>query len=112
MNRFWQTELRSRYRSTATFLPPASVEEAAWDILLALGSDDRCELKLEKLAGIVSLPETALIEWLAVLERRRLITGIQDEVTTEVRAALTPDARELLDRYFSATSDLQVSAHH
>lgn len=112
MNRYWQTDLRPSYRSTATFLPPPTVEEAAWDILLALGSDDRCELTLDKLARLTSLPAAALTERLALLEGRRLITGVKNEVTNEVRAVLTNAARKLLDRYFSATSDLQVSAHH
>ena len=46
----WQTDPRRRSPMAAMFLPPAMVEETAWDILLALHSDQRCELSLDKLA--------------------------------------------------------------
>jgi len=106
------SELKPRYGLATIFLPPAGIEEAAWDILLALGSDDRCELTLDQLARLVSLPEAALIEWLAVLEGNRLVAGVRNEITNEVRAVLTTGARELLDRYLSAASDLQVTTRH
>lgn len=112
MNQCRRAELRPRYRSTATFLPPAAVEEAAWDIILALGADEGCELTLEKIARVTSLTDVALTGWLALLEGRQLITGLENEVTNEVRAVLTTAARELLNRYLSATSDLPISTHH
>jgi hypothetical protein len=98
--------------SAAASLPPALVEETGWDILLALHSDRGCDLSLEKLASLVSASEAVMRRWLSALEERRLITGANGPCTDDVRAVLTPNGRELLDRYLSATTDLQVSPHH
>lgn len=108
----WQMDVRSRNLKDAAILPPSTVDETAWDVLLALYSDPRCEVSLEKLAVIVSLPARTLHEWLAVLEERELISGVANEVTKEVRAVLSSGGRALLDRYLSATSDLRTVARH
>lgn len=94
------------------FLPPAMVEETSWDILLALHSDRRRDLSLDKLASLASVSGTIMGRWLAGLEQRQLITGATDSSTGELRAVLTNAGRELLDRYLSATNDLQVGTHH
>ena len=94
-----------------TSLPPATVEETAWDILLALHSDRRCELGLDKLAtsgqrvpaGLRSLAGAARTAG-------SLITWAMHGAHDELRAVLTSAGRELLDRYWSATSGLQVGA--
>ena len=112
MNYEWKMDLRPRSRTAATLLPPALLEETAWDILLALHSDERCELSLDKLASIVSAPQPVLNHWLALLEQRQLITGARHGVAQEIQAVLTSVGRELLDRYLSVTSDLQIGAHH
>lgn len=88
------------------------VEETGWDILLVLHSDRRCELSLDKLASLASVSETVMNRWLAGLERRQLITGAKDSFTGELRAILTSAGRELLDKYLSATIDLQLGTHH
>jgi len=88
------------------------VGETSWDILLALYSDRLCELSLDKLASLVSAPEPVMNGWLADLEQRQLITGAKVSSTGELRAVLTNAGRELLDRYLSATNDLQVGTHH
>jgi DNA-binding MarR family transcriptional regulator len=108
----WQMDLRPRSRTATTFLPPATVEETAWDILLALHSDDRCELPLGKLAQLASVSQPVLNTWLGLLEQRELVTGVVNEVTREVRAVLTPSGRTLLDRYLSSTNGLQVGVRH
>lgn len=112
MNYDWHMDQGQHDRTAATALPPAMVEETGWDILLALRSDQRCGLSLGKLGAIISVPQPALISWLAGLEQRQLISGNSDSPTGEVRAVLTPAGRELLDKYLSAASDLQLSAHH
>ncbi len=108
----WQRNLLMARLSAAELLPPALVDETGWDILLALHSDRRRLLGLGKLAAIVSASQNVMGRWLAVLEEQRLIAGDQDVLTGELRAGLTGIGRELLDRYLSATSDLQVTAHH
>jgi DNA-binding MarR family transcriptional regulator len=108
----WQVDLRPRSRAAAALLPPPMIEQTAWDILLALHSDERCELGLEKLARLASVPEQVLNRRLASLEERKLITGVKNEVTDELRAVLTRHGRALLDRYLSATNDLQNGANH
>ena len=70
-----------------------------------------CELGLGKLASVVSVPRPVLNHWLALLEERQLITGVTHGVAQELRAVLTAAGRELLDRYLSVTSDLQIAAH-
>ena len=95
----------------AASLPPALVEETGWDILLALYAEQRSTLGLVKLASLVSASEVVMRRWLSALEERRLITGEKGSVGSDFRAVLTPTGRELLDRYLSATNDLQVSAH-
>ena len=84
------------------------VEETPWDILLALHSDRRCELTLAKLASLVSVTQPVLNRWLAGLEQRQAHHRRQAQFTGELRAVLTSAGRELLDRYLSATSDLQA----
>ena len=96
----------------AIFMPPAAVEETAWDILLALHSDRSCKLGLDKLGRLASVPHPVLERWLSVLEQRQLITGTRHRFTSEMRPVLTRAGRALLDRYLSATSDLQVGAQH
>jgi hypothetical protein len=108
----WVKYLQMPSVPAATNLPPAMVEETGWDILLALHSDRRCDLSLEKLAALASVSETVMGGWLAGLEERHLISGAKDSLTGELRAVLTRCGRELLDRYLSATSDLRVGAHH
>ena len=107
MNYDWNVDLRSRGHTAAATLPPVLIEETAWDILLALHSDEECKLSLDKLASLVSVPQQALNQWLGLLEQRQLITGA---IAQDLRAVLTSAGRELLDRYLSATSDLQKSA--
>ena len=106
----WRTNSRPATPTAATFLPPATVDETGWDILLALHADKACDLSLQKLRSIVSASEATVVGWLAKLEESKLITG--DTHAQELRAVLTAAGRELLDRYLSATSDLQVGAHH
>ena len=108
----WQTSLRASDYKAARIVPPATVEETGWDILLALHSDRHCELFLRKLASIVSVSEVVMNGWLATLEERGLITGAKHPATGDLLAMLTHKGRELLDRYFSATNDLQVGAPH
>ena len=108
----WQTDVRPRKRTAATLLPPETVEESAWDILLALHADRCCELSLAKLGCMVSLPSLELHRWLAALEERELITGARLGFGQELRAVLTTAGRELIDRYLSATTDLQVRHRH
>lgn len=98
--------------SVATFLPPPTVEETAWDILLALHSDQGCELKLDKLARLVSVSPSALYRWLERLERGQLVASARHGFSGDLRAVLTPAGQELLDRYLSAAADLQVGAHN
>jgi DNA-binding MarR family transcriptional regulator len=111
MTYVWQMDLKPRGMA-ATVLPPAMVDEAGWDILLALHSDPRCELDFGKLSAVISIPPAVLTNWLVGLERRQLITGRSDGITGDVRVILTAIGRELLDKYLSATSELQISAHH
>jgi DNA-binding MarR family transcriptional regulator len=108
----WQTSLRASDYEAARTVPPATLEETGWDILLALHRDRYCDLTLQKLASILSAPQVVMNRWLATLEERELITGAQHRSTGELLAKLTEKGRELLDRYFSATADLQVGAHH
>jgi hypothetical protein len=111
MNREWQRDLEIRSPMAAAVLPPAMVNETGWDILLALHSDSRNRLGLEKLASLVSAQPTALDRCLSWLEDRRLIAGARDGRTGELRAVLTSSGRELLDRYLSAAIDLQAQTH-
>lgn len=111
MNYNWQMDLRPRSRNAATFLPPALVPETAWDILLALHSDEGPMLSLEKLGSVASVQRPVLNHWLALLEERRLITGTKHGFMQQLRAILTPAGRELIDRYLSVTNDLQIAAH-
>src|ERR1700756_3915760 len=108
MNYDFQKNLQMRSPSPAACMPPAFVEETGWDILLALHTDRGCELTLEKLTSLISVSEMVMGPWLAALENRRLITGVKDSTTGQIRALLTTAGRELLDRYLSATTDLQV----
>ena len=108
----WQTSLRASDYETARNVPPATLDETGWDILLALHRDRHCDLTLQKLGFVVSAREPAMLRWLATLEQRGLITGANHRATGELLAMLTQKGRELLDRYFSATADLQVGAHH
>ena len=112
MNYDWQMDLKPRSRTAAVFVPPAFVEETSWDILLALHSDARCKLSLEKLAAVVSVQQLVLNQWLALLEDGHLIAGARHGVAQELRAVLTPAGRELLNRYLSVTSDLQNGVQH
>lgn len=98
--------------NAATFMPPPTVEETAWDILLALHSDRSCELQLDKLARMVSVAPPIVDRWLDVLEQRQLVAGTRHRFSGELRAVLTPAGRDLLDRYLSAAADLQVGAHN
>jgi len=108
----WQTSLRASDYEAAKIVPPATLKETGWDILLALHRDRHCDLNLETLASIVSVPEAVMKRWLTTLEQREFITAAQHRSTGELLAVLTSKGRELLDRYFSATRDLQISAHH
>lgn len=112
MNRDWQRDLEIRSPAAAASLPPAMVEETGWDILLALHSDQRSELGLKKLASMTSVSPKLLHRWLARLEERDLVAAAKQELTGELRAALTRAGREMLDNYLSATSGLQARTHH
>jgi DNA-binding HxlR family transcriptional regulator len=101
----------TRSRSAAAVTPPASVDETPWDILLALHKHGQCELSLEKLGRLISVPDQVLNQRLAELEERRLITGVKNEVTNELRALLTLKGRRLLDQYLSATIELHAGTH-
>ena len=108
----WQTSLRASDYEAARIVPPVTLEETGWDILLALHKDRHCDLTLRKLASVVSAREAEMLQWLASLERCGLITGTKHRATGELLAMLTTKGRDLLDRYFLATSELQLSTHH
>lgn len=108
----WQTSLQASDYEAARILPPVTLEETGWDILLALHRDRKHDFTLQKLASVVSAREAVMLQWLASLEQRGLITGANHRATGELLAMLTAKGRDLLDRYFSATSDLRVVAHH
>ena len=108
----WQRDLEIRSSTAAAFLPPAMVEETGWDILLALHSHKRCELSLDKLAALVSVPPKAVNRWLNLLRDRRLVIAKRHDFTGELRAVLTESARQLVDCYLSATDGLQAGTHH
>jgi DNA-binding MarR family transcriptional regulator len=110
MSTIWQIDLARLGREAPMILPPATVEESAWDILIALHGDEGCSLTLPKLAALTSVPSDVLTRELAALEELQLIAGVQNEVTREVRAILTPQGRALLDRYFSAADGLRIGA--
>ena len=112
MNRERQSDLQISTPIAVALLPPASLEETGWDILLALHADPRGELGLEKLASLVSVSGIVLGQWLSWLEDRGLVSGERDEPTGEIRAVLTRGGRELLDRYLSAAIDLQARTDH
>lgn len=112
MNREWQKDLGVQVPAAAATLPPAMVEETGWDILLALHSNSQRELDLLRLASMVSVPQSTLHNWLFGLERRQLISGTANKLTGEVRARLTSAASDLLNRYLSAASDLQLGTLH
>lgn len=107
----WQTSLRASDYYASRIVPPATVEETGWDILLALHSDRDRRLSLPKLASVVSVPEGVICRWLGALEEGRLITGARHPSTDELLAVLTEQGRALLDRYFSAADELQLGAH-
>ena len=110
MTHVWQADLSSTDLSAVTF-PPLIVEEAGWDILLALHSDRQSDLSLQKLASLVSASQAVMDRWLATLEQRGLLIAAEHRCTGEILAVLTRKGRELLDQYFSATSELQIGAH-
>ena len=112
MSRDFQKNLQMARPSPAALLPPALVDETGWDILLALHSERGGLLRLDKLTAVVSASRDVMSRWLSALEEQRLITGCKDTVTGAIRAELTDIGRELLDRYLSATNDLQVTTHH
>ena len=111
MNRDWHKDLEIRRPRAAAFLPPPTVEETGWDILLALHSDRRADFSLDKLASLVSVQRTTMGHWLSRLEDRGLVAAVNHLTTGQPRAVLTSAGRELLDRYFSATSDLDARTH-
>jgi len=106
----YQIEIDSAARAAS--LPPPTMEETGWDILLALHSDARGEVSLERLSSLVSVHRMAMGRWLSWLEDQRLIMGEKDTITGDLRAALTAHGRDLLDRYLSAIRDLEAGAHH
>ena len=107
----WQKDLDIQSPLAARVLPPTMVDETGWDILLALHSDRRGSLGLERLGALVSVHRMVMGQWLSRLEDRRLVGGAKDERTGELRVVLTSGGRELLDRYLSATMDLQAQTH-
>jgi len=112
MNYPWAMELEPPSRTAAAVTPPATVDESAWDILLMLHNDHRCELSLEKLARVISVPDHVLNQRLAELGEGRLVPGANKGVTNNLRALLPAGGRRLLDGYLSATTDLQVGTRH
>jgi hypothetical protein len=109
MNRDWHKDLEIRKPTAAVLLPPPTVEETGWDILLALHADRRTDFTLDKLAALASVPRVTMTQWLSWLEDRELVTAANHH--DEPRAVLTSAGRELLDRYLSATSDLDARTH-
>ena len=65
------------------------IEETAWDILLALHSDRRCELSLAKLASLVSVTPVGIESLARRARERQFITGAKHGFTGELRAVLT-----------------------
>ena len=112
MDGYRQSDLEIGGAAAAAVLPPPTIEETGWDILLALYSDPHRELSLEKLGSLVSVHRMIMGRWLSKLEDRHLVTGSKDKFTGELRAILTPDGRDLLARYLSAVSELEAGTQH
>lgn len=112
MNREWQKDLEIRSPAAAASLPPAMVEETGWDILLALYSEPRLYVSIEKLAALTSVPRVVLNEWLGWLEDRGLVASARDKFTGEFRVELSSAGEDLLDRYLSSVSRLQAGTRH
>ena len=107
-----QRVLQIRSQAPAETLPPVTIEESPWDILLALYSDRRCDLSLTKLGSLVSVRRSALNRWLSMLEDRGFVARVRYGFSGERRAILTVPGRQLLDRYLTASSDLRVGTRH
>lgn len=106
MDREWNSDLRISNRAAAT-LPPAMIGETGWDILLALGGEERSGLTVVKMASMLSVPGAALARWLGWLEERALVASGRDRLTKQFGAVITPAGRELVDNHFLAASSLQ-----
>lgn len=102
---YWLNNVQPIARGGLAAMPPAMIEETAWDILLTLHADRRCALSLAKLGTLVSVPELVLYNWLALLEQRQLITGAKQRSTQELRATLTPTGRHLIDDHLMNAGD-------
>jgi hypothetical protein len=110
MDREWKTDLRIQNQAIAS-LPPATIGETGWDVLLALRADDRHELGLDKLSSLVSVPGLVLAQWLDWLEERELVVGLKHESTQQFLAVITRTGVVLVDNYLSATIGLQSRNH-
>jgi len=107
MNPHPQKDLHSLGLAAAASLPPATIDEIGWDILLALHSGRHGESSLEKLASFLSVRRDVMDHWLRWLEVRWLVAAKRDGISGEIRPVLTPHGREMVDSYLSAISALQ-----
>ena len=95
------------HRMAPAFLPPAMVDAAAWDILLALHADAGRGLGVRKLAGLASVSPCVVAQWLALFRQRHLVTDADRDGAERPSAVLSAAGRKLLDRYLSATVAMQ-----
>ena len=97
---------------SAAVLPPVNIEEAGWDILLALHAHQPRLVTFMKLASLVSVPVIAVGQWIGWLQDRGLVYAGKHKVTGENAVILTGEGEALLDHYFSTISGLQFGTQH
>jgi DNA-binding MarR family transcriptional regulator len=102
-----QRRLRERYFDAALFADPG------WDILLDLyaAQDERVQVSVSSLCIAASVPPTTALRWITNMTGAGLLVRVQDpEDARRVFIELSPAAKEQLDRYFEATSEMHATA--
>ncbi|MDE2440278.1 MAG: hypothetical protein KGP14_04580 [Betaproteobacteria bacterium] len=61
-----------------TFIDQELIGEPAWDILLALATDESSKMSVKAASSLSGAPPTTALRWLALLEQRGLISIDQD----------------------------------
>jgi DNA-binding MarR family transcriptional regulator len=103
-----QIEIDGRSRLQAETLPPATLSETTWDILLALHSELTGMMPLGRIARLVSVPLAALERSLRFLEHRNLVAGFMIPGSSELIAVLTPAGDAMVAQYASALQQAQL----
>jgi DNA-binding MarR family transcriptional regulator len=96
-------EIYRMRRARDHVMPKGLVGEPAWDMLLALYSEEPAKLTVSSVCYGSGVPQSTAMRWIAILERQKLVRRVEHPRDERINLlSLTDEGRLLVERALKA----------